>query len=371
MKNIDFLISGDVAGFDIMYAQALQRRGCNTVVTRHISKKGLSKNLPLQYEYDENRLVFFENSLDWVKLARNSRMVISLSGSAMFNLQPILWYLRNILGIPPVIHLSTGSDMLELLIEKSGRGDRFREYLKWVKIVGMCNYPKALINAQNIGLENQVFFYYPYYIDTKFDSRRNTGKIKFFHPANLDWKVSNSDSNRASGKGNDLFIRAFSRALVNGLDAECIMLFRGPDRENALELVKTLGIEDRIIWFPEMPREEYLKTMSEVDVVVDQFEVGAAGGVFMEALSLGKSVLSYINPVAYRLIYPELPPMLNCRTEDEIYQQLLKCSDREFLCNLGAQGKIWVNRYHSLENSTNLLLYYFSVFSGRKIFDFE
>ena len=370
MKTYDFLISGDTAGFDIMYAQALEQRGCSTLVSRHISRIDTSTNLPAEYELDESHLVYFKNPLEWVNLARKARLVLSLSGAVMFNLQPYLWPIRNLLGLPPVIHLPTGSDMSEMLVEKTRRGQHFRQYLKWVNIVGMCNYPQALINAQSLRLKNQVFFYPPYFIKKTPVTLSGHGRLKFLHPANIDMKITKSDAGRI-GKGTDKFINAFAKAIENGLDAECYMVFRGPDREIARQMIIEKGLENRIIWLPPLSRKDFFEKISESDVVVDQFEIGAIGGVFMEALGLGKPVITYINTTAFRIAYPELPPCLNAHGEDDIYEQLMKCANREFLRELGEQGNQWANRYHSLENTTNQLLYYFSVLTGKKIFKFE
>ncbi len=51
-----------------------------------------------------------------------------------------------------------------------------------------------------------------------------------------------------------------------------------------------------------MPHEELLKTMGQADIIIDQLLVGWYGGQAVEALALGKTVLSYIHPPYLELV---------------------------------------------------------------------
>ena len=59
-----------------------------------------------------------------------------------------------------------------------------------------------------------------------------------------------------------------------------------------------------------------------------------------------KPVMIYVDENCSKILYSDPPPILNCHTEEEIFQQIMKCSDRVFLQTLGKQAMEWVYKYH-------------------------
>ena len=171
-------------------------------------------------------------------------------------------------------------------------------------------------------------------------------------------------------KRNYLKLERFAHAVKDGLDACCVILDRGPDKDVAKELIHNLGVEGRFIWKPHLTRDKLLNEFRKADVVVDQFDVGGHGGIAMEAMSMGKPVMIYLQKNCMNLHYAEQPPVLNCHTEDEIYEQIMKSRDRIHLQNLGKKAKEWVYKYHYWETCLDQFLLYYTLLTGHRVVDY-
>ncbi len=369
--SYDIACIGDTAGFDLMFAEYFSAAGLRCKVFRHTgTKKNISAQLTphsdSKQSFSLNDIVYFEKRTSFIKEMQNFRCIASIGGALPVFLGRKYWPFRNLLNLPPVIQITTGSDVMERSIEKSFPGRMFRQYLKFTKLNVMVPYPLVLKNLQTLNPPNIVFLRFPYYLLEKnqksdFDTSR---KLKIFHPSNLDWNATNPIAGRVSTKGNDRFFKGLSKAIAAGLEMECVVLDRGKDREAAHQLINELGLEKYITWKPHLTRDELKKEMISADIVIDQFDVGGLGGVLAEAMSLGKPVMTYIDEDSIRVLYPELPPVLNCRTEEEITAQLLLAQDRDFLKSLGQSAHEWIYRYHSSETVMNSFLFYYSMITG-------
>jgi hypothetical protein len=371
----DIIFIGDIAGFDLMFAEYFRAAGLRCKVLRPLSTGG--SVLPNVIPYTQNgqkffvdEIVYYENRSSLLKELRDTRCIASIGGALPVMLGRKYWPFRNLLRIPPVIHFSTGSDIMERAIEDTVSGQMYREYLHFTRLNVMLAYPQALKNLQVINPPNTVFLRYPYYLlENKNMSDKNMdGRIKLFHPSNLDWNSSEKIPNRVSTKGNDRFFKGLAKAITSGLDAECIVLERGKDKDQAHKLVKELGLDKSVVWKPTLTRDELIDEMVSADIVVDQFDVGGLGGITAEAMSLGKAVMIYIHEESARVLYPEMPPVLNCQTEEQIKDQLLLSRDKAFLNLLGQKAHDWIYKYHSSESVMGEMLFYYSMITGHSGF---
>jgi glycosyltransferase involved in cell wall biosynthesis len=87
-------------------------------------------------------------------------------------------------------------------------------------------------------------------------------------------------------------------------------------------------------------------------------------------MSTGKPVMIYIERNCARLIYPDDPPILNCHSEEEIYEQIMKCADRQFLERLGKEAREWVYKYHNWETCLDQFIFYYTLLTGHQIQDY-
>ena len=85
--------------------------------------------------------------------------------------------------------------------------------------------------------------------------------------------------------------------------------------------------------------------------MVDQFDVGALGGIACEAMAQAKPVMIYIDKNYWPLVYDEEPPVINCHTEDEIYNAILEWADKKKLQDLSERAEKWVRKYHDVHTA--------------------
>ena len=93
---------------------------------------------------------------------------------------------------------------------------------------------------------------------------------------------------------------------------------------------------------------KFERTAKACDVVVDQFKLGAFGGVMFKAMSIGLPICTYLDESEMVKRFGEAPPVINCRTEDEIVDKIENLiADQKALDKLSAAGRAWIKRHHS------------------------
>lgn len=107
---------------------------------------------------------------------------------------------------------------------------------------------------------------------------------------------------------------------------------------HAIEYVKVQGV----------PNEEVIRLFDNADLVADQFIGGAYGYTALEAMAMGKPVISFVRG-------PELVeasaecPLINA-TPDTLEETLRWClANRAALATIGAAGRSYVARWHTVE----------------------
>ena len=277
------------------------------------------------------------------------------------------------MNLPPVINITTGSDITELINDKSLSGILYRQYLHFSKLNLCSNYPHAIKNILKHKIPNVVFMRFPYYLPQENNQNvltKTDDTIWFFNPAYIDFGVTDNKKGRNSTKGTDRFINAFVRAINKGYNYKCILLERGPDVEIAKSIIRKHNAEQYFIWKPHMTRDELYDEITKTDVIVDQFDVGGFGMIAIESMSLRKPVMIYIHEACHSLSYIGTPPILNCQSEDEIYEQIIRCDDLDFLAEIGDKSREWVLENFDPEYTLNEFIFYYMLFTGDKRNDF-
>ena len=367
-KEYDVLVVGDHCDSDIVHAGYLARRGLRCVVLR---RRGVGTK---RIKYIENlRVVHFSSYLDFIRYARKSRLVLSFAGLGkvgILYLSPI----RLILRLPPLINSTYGSDITELVNEKSIRGVMYRKLLRSADLVWCSHYPNALKNIIRWKLRNVIFMRHPICSMPVTDSKPHFGAkdetVHFLHASNLDWKDGDKGSHRNSSKGNDRFIRSFAKAVANGLNADCVILERGPDVLAAKRLIGELDVEKYFKWKKHLTHEQLSLEISNADVVVDQFDVGGLGGIAFQSMSLAKPVMIYLQEKSQRVLYADIPPVLNCFTGDDIYKVIMKCQNKEALSGLGRRAEEWIKSNHHWSTCLDQFIFYYTMLTGHVVLDY-
>jgi glycosyltransferase involved in cell wall biosynthesis len=98
-----------------------------------------------------------------------------------------------------------------------------------------------------------------------------------------------------------------------------------------------------------MPHAKAVKKMAEADLVVDQLHLGSHGTVAIEAMALGKAVVSWVSDNV-REKYPADLPVISANpdTLQDVLRDLLGEPDR--LVELGRRGREYVEKHHDIES---------------------
>ncbi len=350
-------IIGNFLGSGLNFQRALQtdvnwrvdvfidQRGCN--LSKPLKNDSPPKNIKF-YNISNNRLVNFISNTFTLFCFIKGDIVLSLTGSL---LNSRLWekyfcFFR----LKKYIACASGSDIRELAVSNTDAGRRILNYFKSAHKVFLLNVDMIMV-AQKLGLKNYMFF--PFAIDIDFYKPNNIvsnrEKILFFMPSNLDWGVTDNKSDRNSTKGNDRFLKAFAKAVNQGIKLELILLDRGPDRHLAKEIVKKYSMENHVQFMQEASKLQLKELYHKADVVVDQFDIGSFGTIGLEAMSCGKPVMIYINNTLANICYEgDLPPVVNVSNETEIFEAIVDLvSTSGKIDAIGMQARTWIENNHS------------------------
>ena len=143
--------------------------------------------------------------------------------------------------------------------------------------------------------------YKPIRIDDLRNSYVNKNELLFFSPSRQIWKE----------KGNDKMIKAFAKFVKSFPNSKLLMVSWSIDETNSKKLVRTLGIEENVLWIKPVPKNILIKLYNAADVVLDQFILGSWGTSTPEAMCCGKPVLMFYKKEFIQRAFGEEPPILN------------------------------------------------------------
>lgn len=149
-------------------------------------------------------------------------------------------------------------------------------------------------------------------------------------------------------KGNANLIEGFAKFVRASSVNACLVLFEyGMDVESSKKMVAELGIAERVKWMPKMQRKEIMFGIRNADVVCGEFKNSwLTCGVVNETLAMGKPLLHFRNDNLYQHDYPELYPLLNAQTADEICMQLDRyIHQRQTIEEQALEGIKWLETY--------------------------
>lgn len=241
-----------------------------------------------------------------------------------------------------------------------------REYLvrsiRKAKITAIS--PHQMGTATRLGLTKPTFL--PVLVDTELfkpmDSQlKQQEKLKarddlgcdliMFHPPRQSWV----DTSSTDCKGNDKVYRAFARFVRNWpRRTKLVVMNKGWDLEKSKSLVEELGIKDNVVWLNPVSKTEMCKMYNTVDIVLDQFVIGMLALVALEPLACETPSISYVPKHPDGFFYPEMPPVVSAKEEDDIYKSMMiLANDPSLRERLGKQGKEWIEKYCSPSKATD------------------
>jgi glycosyltransferase involved in cell wall biosynthesis len=167
-----------------------------------------------------------------------------------------------------------------------------------------------------------------------------------FHPSRQHWEAERHPSWE---KGNDFLIRGFARFVHEVCpSAAMVCVAWGKTLQQSKDLLAELGVADRVLWIEPKPTVRMTRYIRASDVVADQFYLGAFGGVMPKAMVYGRPTLIYLNEERHRWCFPEMPPICNTRTGDEVFDSLRRLrTEPNYMQQMVDDGLRWYAKYHS------------------------
>lgn len=164
------------------------------------------------------------------------------------------------------------------------------------------------------------------------------------HPSRHDWVVGTGFADKA----NDVALNAFVAMRRNGLRVGMVLCSWGRNVRESRAIVESAGLQQHVLWEPPMAGRRFLTVARACDVLLDQFKLGAFGGVTFKALAAGVPVCSSLDEKAMRSVFGEAPPVIVCRSERDLLERIppLLKSPHE-LRRIGDASMLWVKRHHS------------------------
>ncbi|MEM4335731.1 MAG: glycosyltransferase family 4 protein [Candidatus Anstonellales archaeon] len=331
MKKIAH-VGKNLANVPYTYVKELRAAGLN--IDLYIG--GISDQAEKPYNNEEwvyayEKYTIKDKLLDLTRLATQYDCFQTYAGSSVF-----LQFL-----FKPFIVYATGSDLHELAYRNSVDGFLMRKSLEKCEKIFFSNV-HLYHDIENFSLVDKAVFI-PQIISVDFHKQKNPKnffeeyeKPIIFCPSRLDFEI----------KGQDRLIRAFMLYKSRGGKGTLIFVDWGVDKDKAKEICKK--IKD-VVFVGVMEREELLNAYLSADIIADQFVLGAMGLTSLEAMALGKPVIAYINEKLHQKLYRSVPPVLDAKNEDEIYNILIKLCEIDIL-EIGEKSQKWLNKYHNKRN---------------------
>lgn len=171
-----------------------------------------------------------------------------------------------------------------------------------------------------------------------------------FHPTRHDWVKGTGYAD----KSNDLLIRAFIKLRRAGIEVGMICCTWGKNVDASRAMVAEAGLSRHVKWVAPLPITPFERMCRACDVVADQFKLGSFGGVCFKALAVGAPILTYLDESLLLKQYPEVPPVINCQSTNDIVSKLTATFNQpEELIRLSNASRNWIKKHHNKAATIN------------------
>jgi hypothetical protein len=153
--------------------------------------------------------------------------------------------------------------------------------------------------------------------------------------------------------GNDILYRGLRRLQNDGVGFTLVVVEKGfPGEKLARKVIRELGIEDRVVWIPAMPRYRLIDWYRSADITITELFDGF-GSAASEALACGCPVVCNLITASERPTFwrpPISPPVINVATETDVSRAIGQyAKGRGELVDLGKTGRRWMEEQRSGE----------------------
>lgn len=185
-------------------------------------------------------------------------------------------------------------------------------------------------------------------VDALVERMRTSNLVVFSHVSQIWKKLPAPHFMGGFGKRNDWLVRGFAQYRDTSGNGEALLcLFEyGPDVDETRALVRQLGIQNQVAWFPMMSRRDIMGLLEHADIGGSEFAGMYWGGCGWEFLASGVPMLHQLNDTeSYRATEYGLPPFFNVHSSGDIAQVMLD-HDRAALKRIGQGGRDWFDAHH-------------------------
>ena len=245
-------------------------------------------------------------------------------------------------------------DLLDLLVAARLR-PAIRDSLS---VWGWGPFSPLFLAASRLGVSLQRFL--PQAVDTDLfaptadlaPSSGESDSLTIFHPTRIALDTHPHSVRVGGCLGNDRLFRGFAEAVVEGVDAQLILIDRegSSDQDVAKKLFHELGVADRVQWL--RARTRFGFTWSEMadlyrscDIVGSEFS-GWTGLITLEGASSGKPVIAYLEDDAMGSMYPDGHPFVQAANPREVCDAIMMLADPGRRLSIGKSSREWVLNYH-------------------------
>ncbi|MEC9247869.1 MAG: hypothetical protein VX986_02485 [Pseudomonadota bacterium] len=172
----------------------------------------------------------------------------------------------------------------------------------------------------------------------------------FFHPTRHDWV----EGTGYADKGNNIFLQAFAELRGLGHEVGLVCCGWGANVAQSKEFLDKADCSSFTQWIEPLPNIPFQRMCKATDVLVDQFKLGAFGGVMYKGMSAGAVVLTYLSIEDTLKQYSEMPPILNEHSVNGIVEGLVPLiKDRSRLRSFEKESKDWIRQHHTKSQIIN------------------
>lgn len=172
----------------------------------------------------------------------------------------------------------------------------------------------------------------------------------FFHPTRHDWV----EGTGYADKYNDVFLRAFASLRNEGARVGLVCCSWGANVAESKALLEEYRCSPHVRWVAPLAITPFERMCLASDLVIDQFKLGAFGGVVFKAMAVGTPILTYLDEKRLLKQYPVCPPVVNCQTSKEIVEKTRTLiSSPEKLAQIGKASRAWMKKYHAKAATVN------------------
>jgi hypothetical protein len=128
-----------------------------------------------------------------------------------------------------------------------------------------------------------------------------------------------------------------------------VLVCWGATLASTRQLLVEERIADRVVWVAPLPHRALVRYIRASDAVADQFYLGAFGSLTPKVMACGRIPLVALHEDVHHWCFPELPPVVNVRTEEEAFEGLRQLyRDPAWRLEREAACRNWYHQYHSM-----------------------